>query len=251
MISDGYRTIWPCVSDLKIHTRVSTTVSPDDRAVVLVHGLGVSAEYMLPTLERLAPEFTVLAPELPGFGRSDQPTHVLDIPELADLLARWADAVGLQSAIFLGNSLGCQVIIDLAVRYPELVNTAILVGPTVDSAARTMLQQVWRGIRDLIHEPWSLWRILIRDYLRTGTWRMYRTFQFALRDNVVEKCPGLAARTLIVRGSFDTIAPTRWIDELAVLIPNATTAVIPGGTHASNYSVPDALVDIARGFLNR
>ncbi len=251
MTSEVYRTCWPCVFALKIHTRVSITVSTDDRAVVLVHGLGVSAEYMLPTLERLASEFTVWAPELPGFGQSDKPTHVLDIPELADVLAKWAGAVGLQSAIFLGNSLGCQVIIDLAVRYPELVNAVILVGPTVDSAARTMIQQVWRGCRDLIHEPWSLWRILLRDYLRTGTWRMFRTLQFALRDNVVEKCRSVSARTLILRGRFDTIAPTRWIEELAILIPNASIAVLPDGTHASNYSVPDELVRVAREFLNR
>ena len=91
--------------------------------------------------------------------------------------------------MFLGNSLGCQVIIDLAVRYPELVDAAVLVGPTVDTSGHTMIQQLWRGFRDLVHEPWSLWRILARDYLRTGTSRMYRTFRFALQDDRLEQMP--------------------------------------------------------------
>ena len=44
-----------------------------------------------------------------------------------------------------------------------------------------MIQQMWRGLRDLVHEPWTLWRILARDYLRTGTRRIYRTFRFLSR----------------------------------------------------------------------
>ena len=57
------------------------------------------------------------------------------------------------------------------------------------------------------HEPWTLWRILARDYLRTGTRRIYRTFRFALQDDVLKKCPAITAPTLIVRGGYDTIAP--------------------------------------------
>ena len=122
---------------------------------------------MLPTLIRLAPGFDVWAPELPGFGKSDKPAHVLDIHELADILAEWVRVIDIPSAVFLGNSLGCQVIVDLAVRYPLLVEAAVLVGPTVDTDGHTMIQQMWRGLRDLVHEPWTLWRILARDYLRS------------------------------------------------------------------------------------
>src|SRR4029079_1369298 len=92
--------------------------------------LGVSADYMLPTLVRLAPDYNVWAPELPGFGKSDKPAHVLDIHELADILADWVRAIDITSAVFVGNSLGCQVIVDLAVRYPTLIDAAVLVGPT-------------------------------------------------------------------------------------------------------------------------
>jgi pimeloyl-ACP methyl ester carboxylesterase len=206
---------------------------------------------MLPTLIRLATDFQVWAPELPGFGKSDKPRQVLNIRELADVLAAWAEVIDIPRAVFLGNSLGCQVIVDLAVRYPTLVEAAILVGPTVDSTARTMIQQLWRGLRDLVREPWSLWRILARDYLQTGTRRMYRTFRFALDDDLLTKCPHIRAPTLIVRGGYDTVAPARWIEELARMIPDAQVAVIPNGTHASNYTAPIELARLVRDFAQR
>jgi 2-hydroxy-6-oxonona-2,4-dienedioate hydrolase len=103
--------MWPQVHGLRIHTRKSTTAPRTARTIVLVHGLGVSADYMLPTLVRLAEDFNVFAPELPGFGTSDKPPHVLDIRELADVVAEWMKAVVIPRAVFLGNSLGCQVIL--------------------------------------------------------------------------------------------------------------------------------------------
>jgi len=206
---------------------------------------------MLPTLARLAPAFNVWAPELPGFGKSDNPEHALDIRELADTLADWIRVFDIPSAVFVGNSMGCQVIVDLVARYPSLIDAAVLGGRRVDTNSHTMVQQVWRGMRDLVHEPWSLWRILARDYLRTGTLRMYRTFRFALQDDVLSKCPSVTVPTLIIRGGRDTISPSRWIEQLAGVIPNSCAAEIPEGTHASNYSSPDELARLVRGFVNR
>jgi pimeloyl-ACP methyl ester carboxylesterase len=204
---------------------------------------------MLPTLVRLAKDYKVWAPELPGFGKSDKPSHVLDIRELADVLAEWMSAVDISRAVFLGNSMGCQVIVDLAARYPLLVDGAILIGPTVDTIGHTIIQQLWRGLRDLIHEPWSLWRILARDYLRTGTRRIFRTFRFALQYDVLKECASITAPMLIVRGGYDTIAPAPWVEEIADRMPNARVVTIAGGTHAANYSAPDDLVRVAREFL--
>ena len=249
MSEEVYTSIWPRVHGLRIHTRTSTAIPLATRPVVLVHGLGVSADYMLPTLVSLAADFKVWAPELPGFGTSDKPSHVLNIGELADVLAEWIRVIDVPSAVFLGNSLGCQVIVDLAVRYPKFVDAVILVGPTVDTVGHTMIQQLWRGLRDLMHEPWSLWKILARDYLRTGTRRIYRTMRFALKDDVLKKCPSITVPTLIVRGSYDSIAPARWVEELRRVIPNARTAAIPEGTHATNYSTPDELERVVSHFV--
>ena len=245
-----FTTVCPLVNGCPIHTRVSTEASAGaELPLVMVHGLGVSARYMMPTAEHLATYYRVIVPDLPGFGDSGKPSHILNVPELADRLVDWMPHIGLTRANFLGNSLGCQIIVDMAVRYPQLVESAVLVGPTVDSRDRTMLGQLWRGFRDLCREPWSLWPILFHDYLVTGTRRMYRTFKYALQDPIENKLPMMQTPTLVVRGSRDTIVPQPWAEEMTRRLPNGRLVVISGGTHASNYSAPIELAAVVSEFL--
>jgi len=205
---------------------------------------------LMPTFDLLRDKYRVFAPELPGFGQSDKPRQIFNVPELAEILSAWLAAVDLSRASFVGNSLGCQVIVELAVRQPETVDHLVLVGPTVDTRDRTMPRQLWRGARDLVHEPWSLWLILALDYLQTGTRRMFRTFRHALDDAMERKMPLVRAPTLIVRGSHDPIAPQRWVEELAGLMPGSRLAIVQHGTHATNYSSPMELTRIIDDFLS-
>jgi 2-hydroxy-6-oxonona-2,4-dienedioate hydrolase len=87
---------------------------------------------MVPTLSQLAPHYHLYAPDLPGFGKSDKPPHALNVCELSDSLAAWIGEIGLQRATLVGNSFGCQVIVDLAVRHPERVKRTVLQGPTMN-----------------------------------------------------------------------------------------------------------------------
>lgn len=128
---------------LRIHARASGNPAPKGRiAVVLVHGLVVSSRYMVPIAERLAPYNRVFAPDLPGFGRSERPLQALDVAGLSDALSNWMGEVGLERAALVGNSMGCQVIADLAVRYPARVARAVLQGPTMDPKGRSVSRQV-------------------------------------------------------------------------------------------------------------
>ena len=118
---------WAYVDGLQIHYRISKKLVPEGRpAVVLVHGLMVSSRYMVPTLKRLARHYRTYAPDLPGFGKSEKPSLTLDMAGLSDALAAWMDALGLEGAALVGNSIGCQIIAELAVRRPELVERAVL-----------------------------------------------------------------------------------------------------------------------------
>jgi 2-hydroxy-6-oxonona-2,4-dienedioate hydrolase len=218
-------------------------------SVVLVHGQVISSLYMVPTARRLAGDFPVLAPDLPGFGLSDKPRRVLTIPELADALAWWMDAVGLRSAALVANSLGCQVVSDLAARRPERVEALVLAGPTMDREARTAWAQVGRWVRDWSGERPSLALAHLRDFALAGPGRALRTFRHALADRIEDKLPLVEAPTLVVRGERDPIAPQRWAEQVTGLIPRARLVVIPEGPHCVNYSTPDAFARVVRAFL--
>jgi 2-hydroxy-6-oxonona-2,4-dienedioate hydrolase len=219
--------------------------------IVLLHGLGASGTYLLPTAELLATRHKVYVPDLPGFGASEKPIHSLSVDALGDFVSDWLEATGIRQAVFIGNSLGCQVVIDLAMRHPRQVHSAILIGPTVDSVGHTMLCQLWRGIRALLREPWALWLILARDYWSTGTMRLWETFHWALADPVQAKLSRIHVPVLVVRGNRDLISPQRWVEEVVGLLPRGHLAVVHNGTHATNFSEPHELVRVVAEFLSK
>jgi 2-hydroxy-6-oxonona-2,4-dienedioate hydrolase len=226
------------VDGLPVFARVGARNAerPEAPAVVLVHGLVVSSIYMVPTAERLAPHCRVYAPDLPGFGKSGDPAHVLTIPGLASALLRWMDALGLERPFLVGNSLGCQVIAELAVRYPHRLRGAVLAGPTIDPHARRALVQIARFLADAPREKPSLVVKHVADWFRAGVPRALGTFRHALEDRIEGKLPRMTAPTLVVAGTRDPIAPPRWCREAAGLLPRGHLAVIQGAPHALNYS---------------
>ncbi len=204
---------------------------------------------MLPTAVRLAPYFQVYAPDLPGFGKSRTPAHVLDIPQLADALAEFLHKAGLEQVAFLANSMGCQIVVDLAVRYPSLVNRAILTGPTIDPLHRSSSTEILRLLRDTPGESFNQIHLAIGDYWQCGPRVMWQSFQYALHDYIEDKLPNVRVPILVVRGSRDTIAPQPWVEKIVSLLPDGQLAVIPGAPHAVNNKAAAQLVELTLPFL--
>jgi 2-hydroxy-6-oxonona-2,4-dienedioate hydrolase len=243
------RSVWMEVDGVRVHALASTDPSPTAPTVVLVHGLGLSHRYMMPTAERLAPDCRVFVPDLPGFGDSGKPERVLDVPGLADALANWMEASGLGRAALLGNSFGCQIIADLAARHPERVERAVLQGPTTDPEARSWLGQFVRWRRNSPYNPPELGPITRADYRRCGYLRLFETTRHFMRDRVEDKLPRIRAPVLVVRGDRDPIVPQRWAEEVARLVPQGRLVVIPGVAHTLVFTSALELVRVSRPFL--
>lgn len=216
---------------------------------MLVHGLALSSLYLAPTAERLAPDFRVFAPELPGFGQSEQPQEPLDIPALAAALRAGLDAFSLDRAAVVGHSFGCQVAVELAQQQPERVSQLVLADPAIDPGARTSWQQIKRFLRELLREPPSYVAMLARDFTCAGPWRTWRTLQFMLRYHLEEKLPRVRAPTLVVRGSRDTVVCQGWAEAAAERLPNGRLAVIAGAPHAVPYAAAQEFACLVRAFL--
>ena len=96
--------------------------------VVFVHGLG-SSGYMewRYTLEPFAANHRVLAPDLPGYGRTDKPRVRYTIGYFARFVQRYMHERGLRSASVIGASLGGRVALELALEEPRMVRRLVLV----------------------------------------------------------------------------------------------------------------------------
>ena len=241
------QSVWDEIDGVRVHARVSSVAASETRPpIIFVHGLGVSTRYMEPTMTRLAAEYPLAGLDLPGFGRSGSPKRTLDLPQLADVLMAWLDARGLGPAIFVGNSFGCQVIVESVVRNPARAVGLVLNAPTMDPAHRTALGQILRVLADIPREPLSLAVHVARDYLRAGPLRLIATLRTALADRIEEKLPHLVAPVAVVSGARDPVVTLRWAEEITQLVgreradaAGALLQVVQHAAHALPYDDPD------------
>jgi 2-hydroxy-6-oxonona-2,4-dienedioate hydrolase len=241
---------WVRLDDgLEMHYRSSIGLAPPNPvAVVLVHGLVVSSRYMVPLGEHLASDFRVYAPDLPGFGKSDKPRRTLAIQELAHALAAWLKAIGLERAHLIGNSMSCNILVEFAIHYPQLVDRLVLQGPTTDPRARSMLGQGIRWLRNARREPPQP-GLLVKDYTAAGLRSAFETFRYLLDHRIEERLPSVQAPTLVVRGTRDPIVPQGWAREVTALLPRGRLIEIPGAAHTINLHAPLEFTRVLHPFL--
>ena len=216
--------------------------------IVLVHGFS-SSRTLKPLIRALGSRRPVFAPDLPGFGMSDQPIHPLDVPGLADALWRWLFDNQLAPAIVLGISFGCQVAVDLAARHPATVDRLVLVGPTLDPKARSTGRLALRWARNAPHSSPRLAPTIVHDFIDAGPWRSVWTFRRALEDRVEDKLSEIEAPTLIVRPERDRLVPEAWTDRVAEQIPDAELVVLPRAGHSVGPKTATRLTALLVPFL--
>ena len=147
--------------------------------------------------------------------------------------------------------MGCQVIVNLALRYPHLVQRAILVSPTMDPKAQTIHQEAGRLLHDTFCEPLNFMPVLLREYILAGIPRTIRTLQYAFEDPMQQHLPHVHVPTLVVRGSRDPIVPQDWAEKVNCLLPDSQLIVVEGAGHAVNFNSPERLVQLVQSFLQK
>lgn len=99
----------------------------DSIPVVLLHGLGATAETWRLTAEYLYPQHLLLAFDLRGHGLSDQPVGDYAIATIAEDIISGMAKLGLGQVAVVGHGWGARVALALAARHPALVSHLILV----------------------------------------------------------------------------------------------------------------------------
>ena len=217
--------------------------------VVLVHGYGVSGRYMLPLARILATCCSAFAPDLPGHGRSEQSATPLGIGGLADALGGWLDAVGLERPAFVANSMGCQIVTELAVRRPQRVGPMVLVGPTIDPRRRTARHQIFGALRDSAHEPALLVALAGREWAGRNLGQLRTLARSVLADRIEERLPAIEQPTIVVHGEKDGLVSREWAEQAAALLPRGRLVVVPGEPHAIPYTHPRLLAGIVQELI--
>jgi len=126
---------------------LSVTEAGSGPPVLLIHGLGATKVSFLPTVAALADRHRAIAVDLPGFGDSDKPLRApYHAAYFAAAMTGLLDALEIERADVVGNSMGGRVAIEMGLRTPERVRRLGLLAPSLG----------W--LRD---RPWAPWLRLV------------------------------------------------------------------------------------------
>lgn len=232
-------------------TANSTSNPRSSLPIILLHGAIVSHYYWMPTAHELAKTQDVYALDFPGHGHSSKPSHTLGVIEQADVTAAWLDVMGFEKAVIAANSYACEIAVEMAIRYPQKVDSLILTAPASDPAEPTVHQQGIRLIRDAVSERITMGFVLIYDAFLIGIKRCLETCQIMVDYDYLPRLPLVQQPSIVVRGSKDTVATQAWVAKVASLLPHGKLEVIPNGPHDINYSTPKRLSEIINNFVEQ
>ncbi len=238
-----------------------------DRSLVLIHGAGMDHTVWALVGPALAARgWTVLAPDLPGHGRSKGPARD-SIAAYAEDLARWTRRLGLMAPVLVGHSMGALVALEAAARMPAaalvLIGAAArmpvhprllaLAGREPRTAARIMAAWSLPAARRFGAQPLpGLWlpQAVVRMLgdgpagVLAGDLRACDGY----RDGL-ERAKALRLPVLVVAGERDRMVPPKAARALADALPDARLAVLPEVGHLPPLERPQALVRCVGEFL--
>ncbi|ROO87409.1 2-hydroxy-6-oxonona-2,4-dienedioate hydrolase [Actinocorallia herbida] len=153
--------------------------------VILLHGSGPGAtgwSNFSGNIESLAEHFHVYAVDMPGWGDSDACT--VDRLDHVDAAIQFMDALGIDRAAFVGNSMGGQTSLRLAVQHPDRISHLVTMGPPVTMAPKLF------GPGD---GPSEGLKVLIQAYLDASPENMRRLVEIMVYDKARFATPELCA----------------------------------------------------------
>lgn len=120
----------------------------DGPALVLLHGLGNNSESFRHQLEGLSDQFTVIAWDAPGYGKSDDPDQELHhFEDFAKILKKFVEALQIEPFFLLGHSMGSTISLAFYRLYPDSVRALILADATRGGRRRMakIIEKNWRN----------------------------------------------------------------------------------------------------------
>lgn len=118
------------VNGMQMYYEVSGQGDP----LIVLHGAYMNIESMGEIIPKLAETHRVYALELQGHGRTTDIDRPITYPNLADDVAAFMDAVGLENADVFGYSMGAAAGLQLAIRHPARVNKLVAASASYDTA---------------------------------------------------------------------------------------------------------------------
>ena len=238
--------------------------------VVLLHGFVGNSREWRHQIDGLSDEFTVVAWDAPGSGRSSDPPESFRMAQYADCLAGFIDALNLERTHVVGLSFGGALGLELYRRHPAIPKSLVLASayagwagslpheaaeqrlrltlPMADLPPAEFVQQL---IPTMLSESAPAEAVdelaaIMSEFHPAG----FRTMARALAEaNLRDVLPRVDVPTLLLYGDKDVRAPLSVAEDLLTAIPSSTLVVMEGVGHMSNVEAPERFTAEVRAFL--
>jgi pimeloyl-ACP methyl ester carboxylesterase len=253
----------------------------DAPPIFLIHGLADEADTWRHLVPPLSTQYRVLAPDLPGFGRSEKPDRPYTVPFFQDILLELLDRLEVQRAVLVGHSLGAVIVHALALSHRERVERLTLIGGSLVARSQRVdlatLLFLIPGLGEWLYsrlrkDPQAAYRTLEpyygnldhlpeadREFLfqrvneRVWSDGQRRAFLSTFR-NLARWIPGqqrglpsrlatLDVPTLVLWGEADRMMPVENGHALVELQPTARLVVVPRVGHNVHQEDPEAVLE--------
>lgn len=248
------------VNGMQLYYEVSGQGDP----LIVLHGAYMNIESMGGIIPKLAETHRVYALELQGHGRTTDIDRPITYPNLADDVAAFMDAVGLERADVFGYSMGATAGLQLAIRHPARVNRLVAASASYDTAG---WQPEFRAV---------IPHMTVEMFVNSPLEEEYRKFAPnpdgfpALVEKLIalEKEPmdweedvrALDVPVLVIVGDADVVTLEHSValfrllgggaaGDMGAPLPASRLAILPATSHTAVITQPDLLHALIEPFL--
>jgi pimeloyl-ACP methyl ester carboxylesterase len=235
--------------------------------VVLLHGAGFDHTIWALHSRWFAHHgFGVLAPDLPGHGRSSG-APLTAIADMADWIAALLDAAGAAKAKLVGHSMGSLIALETAARHPAKVSALSLIGTAATMTVGPDLLKAAEANDQAAIDMVSIWGLGFQAelggslapglWMHTGAQRVLEKCRPGVLFNDLSACNAfqgalaaaaqIAVPVTLILGERDMMTPAKAGKTLAAALPNSRTVVLPGAGHMMMVERPDELLAALQG----
>jgi pimeloyl-ACP methyl ester carboxylesterase len=220
--------------------------------IILIHGIGNSAEVWSSLLLRLSKEYLVYAPDLPGFGKTPVASEGFTIATHVLYLKRFLDLLGYPQVTLVGNSLGGWIATRFALAYPErvhhlyLLNSAGLRREEMNSPFAVDRAAAQRSANNMLGYQLPLPGFILDAIVRTSQMPAYAKFvtHYDSQEELDSVLSQVHTPTTIIWGEKDKIFPVTCAYDFHAGIANSELVLLRGIGHLPQLQASAKVAEI-------
>jgi len=239
--------------------------------LLLIHGLGGSAESWINNIDVFGRNFHVFAPDLIGFGHSDKPKIQYTMKTFTNFLNAFLDAAGLKKTNVVGSSMGGQIAAEFAIAHPNKVEKLVLTSPAgipprefkgtkelkqyvkvldaksledvrkavipADASKATVSDEHVRSLYDYVTMPGAKYAFLSSLKGSSDAARL------------ANRLKSIKAKTLVIWGKEDRLIPVKYCEPFLTKMDNCRLLIIEKCGHRPHAEKPDLFNRVVIDFL--